>query len=46
MSFTCDNQDIRGKYVSLHVFNKYEDVIICELEVYQVQNVDTQGSDQ
>lgn len=42
MSFTCDNPDITGKYVSLHVFNKYEDVIICELEVYQVQNAEIQ----
>merc|ERR1712147_220773 len=34
-TFSCA-EEVSGKYVSIHVPNKYEDIILCEFEVYQV----------
>lgn len=34
-TFSCADE-VSGKYVSIHVPNKYEDIILCEFEVYQV----------
>ena len=43
-TFRCLSDELTGKFVSIHVPNKYEDIILCELEVYQVETDELQGT--
>jgi len=41
-TFRCLSDELTGKFVSVHVPNKYEDIILCELEVYQIETDELQ----